>query len=168
MLEKMNSSAFPAAGSPDPDPEIDLRVASKAIEIEAHFEIRRQVFVEEHGLFECTDRDVHDDEGIHIVACLNRQIVGAVRCYPEGDGVWYGGRLAVHPDFRKYDLGARLVRKAVETMECTIGITRFLAKIQIQNVRFFRRLGWISVGEQFLHLGVRHQMMEKILTRCPE
>lgn len=168
MSEKLNSSAAAAAGMPGPDPEIDLRVASKPAELEAHFEIRRQVFVEEHGLFEGTDRDAHDDEGVHIVACLNGQIVGAVRCYPEGDGIWYGGRLAVHPDFRKYDLGVRLVRKAVETMECTAGVTRFLAKIQIQNVRYFRRLGWIRLGETFLHRGVRHLMMEKILGRCAE
>jgi putative N-acetyltransferase (TIGR04045 family) len=168
MLEKLNNNASAAVESPGPDPKIDLRVASGAAEIEAHFKIRRQVFVEEHGLFEGTDRDTHDDEGIHIVACLSGKIVGAVRCYPEGEGVWYGGRLAVHPDFRKYDLGARLVRKAVETMECTAGVTRFLANIQIQNVRFFKRLGWIRIGEPFLYRGVRHQVMEKVLCRCAE
>ena len=168
MLEKLNSSASAKPGRPDPDPVIDLRVASGAAEIKAHFEIRRQVFVEEHGLFEGTDRDVHDDEGIHIVACLNGQIVGAVRCYPAGEGVWYGGRLAVHSDFRNSNLGACLVRKAVETMEFTAGVSRFLARIQIQNVRFFKRLGWINLGEQFLYRGVRHQMMEKTLGRCAE
>ena len=168
MSEKLNSKAATAAGKPGPDLEIDLRVASEPAEIEAHFEIRRQVFVEEHGLFDGTDRDTHDDTGVHIIACLNRQIVGAVRCYPEGEGVWYGGRLAVHADFRKYDLGARLVRKAVETMEGTAGVTRFLAKIQIQNVHYFERLGWISLSEPFLHRGVRHQMMEKILGRGTE
>ncbi len=168
MLEKMNSSASAATGRPGPDPEVDLRVASGAAEIAAHFEIRRQVFVEEHGLFEGSDRDAHDNEGIHIVACLNGQIVGAVRCYPAGEGVWYGGRLAVHPDFRKSNLGARLVRKAVETMECTAGVSRFIARIQIQNVRFFKRLGWISLGEHFLYRGVRHQMMEKLLERRAE
>jgi putative N-acetyltransferase (TIGR04045 family) len=168
MLEKMNSGASEVVGRLDSDPHIDLRVASETAEIEAHFEIRRQVFVEEHGLFEGTDRDLHDNDGIHIVACLNGRIVGAVRCYPDEDGIWYGGRLAVHPDFRTCNLGARLVRKAVETMEHTEGVTRFLARIQIQNVRFFRRLGWISLGEHFLYRGVRHQMMEKILDRCAE
>ena len=168
MSEKLNSRAAAAAGKPDPDLELDLRVASEPAEIEAHFEIRRQVFVEEHGLFDGTDRDTHDDTGVHIIACLNRQIVGAVRCYPEGEGVWYGGRLAVHTDFRKYDLGARLVRKAVETMECTTGVTRFLANVQIQNVHYFERLGWISLGEPFLHRGMRHQVMEKILRQGAE
>jgi putative N-acetyltransferase (TIGR04045 family) len=168
MLEKLNNNASAAFGGTDPDSEIDLRVASGVADLEAHFKIRRQVFVEEHGLFEGTDRDTHDDEGIHIVACLSGKIVGAVRCYPEGEGVWYGGRLAVHPDFRKYDLGARLVRKAVETMECTPDVTRFLANIQIQNVRFFKRLGWIRIGEPFVYRGVRHQVMEKVLSRCAE
>ncbi len=165
MLEKKKPDLSPDTAMRATTPDLELRIASEPWEIGAYYRIRHQVFVEEQGIFQGTDRDDHDESSIPIIACCEGRIAGAVRCYPKSEGVWYGGRLAVHRDYRKYDIGARLVRKAVWTMERHPEVRRFLANVQIQNVRFFRRLGWIRIGQPFILQGKRHQLMEIALAR---
>ena len=87
-----------------------------------------------------------------------------VRCYRHRGGTWYGGRLAVRPEYRTgVNIGALLVRKAVELMRARPDVKRFLATVQFQNVRFFQRLGWLRLGKPFLLQGRKHQLMEKKL-----
>ena len=52
-----------------------------------------------------------------------------------------------------------------QTMEQRADVQKFMASIQIQNVRFFRRLGWETLGRRFVLKGVRHWMMVKPLER---
>ena len=87
-----------------------------------------------------------------------------MRCYHHRGGVWFGGRLAVRREFRSgVNIGAMLVRKAVSLMTERGDVRRFLASIQIQNVRFFQRLGWVRMGKTFVMNGLKHQIMEKVL-----
>ena len=148
-----------------PEPTITFKVAATAEELSGYHELRRQVFVVEQGLFDGTDVDAHDAHAIPIVALRGGKVVGVVRCYPEPGGVWFGGRLAVHPDHRAGTLGARLVKRAVETMEARGDVLRFLAQVQSQNVGFFERLGWVRRGAPFLLRGREHQLMEQPLGR---
>jgi putative N-acetyltransferase (TIGR04045 family) len=130
-------------------------------ELAAHFEVRRQVFVQAQGLFEASDRDEHDAEGstLHAIAIAGGSVAGAVRLYPLDDqGLWKGDRLAVLPAVRVNRLGAMLVRFAVSTAG-DLGGRVMVARIQLPNVAFFERLGWRRDGEAAPMLGVPHQPM---------
>ena len=140
---------------------VSLVVARTEEDLAACRAVRRNVFVEEQKLFQ-DDTDAHDREAIHILARVNNEIAGAVRCYPVREGIWYGGRLAVLRRFRSR-LGGMLVRKAVEVMESRPDVRRFFATVQIQNVRFFKRLHWIPLGRPFSYNGCPHQLMERPL-----
>jgi putative N-acetyltransferase (TIGR04045 family) len=145
---------------------VELRLAEGPAEVAAYFAVRRAVFSEEQKLFAGrSDIDRHDAAALPIVALAGGQVVGVVRCYPAGGGIWYGGRLAVLPDFRTGQVGALLVRKAVELMQARGDVRRFLATIQLQNVGFFRRLGWVRVGRVVRLHGLPHQVMEHRLGR---
>jgi putative N-acetyltransferase (TIGR04045 family) len=152
--------------------EIEIKVAVASGEIQSYFAIRRQVFVEEQQIFHETDVDGFDSVAIPILAMADGRPAGAVRCYPKRPGracVWFGGRLAVHREHRtSCNIGALLVRKAVEVMEGRGDVKRFLATIQIQNVRFFKRLGWVCLGRPFMMNSRKHQMMEKPLRRISQ
>src|SRR5215831_4048350 len=130
--------------------EIVCKIAESAAERAGHFALRRAIFVDEQGLFAGSDVDEHDVDAIPLVAIDTRTgaVVGAVRCYPAGDGVWYGGRLAVLPAYRRHaaSIGANLCRLAESTVIAR-GCWKFLAYIQIQNVRFFQCLDWRAIGE---------------------
>jgi radical SAM protein (TIGR04043 family)/putative N-acetyltransferase (TIGR04045 family) len=151
--------------APAPAPhEVELSIAGTAEQLAEYYQVRREIFVLEQGVFQDSDKDAHDDEGIPIIALVDGRVAGTVRCYPSGDGVWYGGRLAVRKDYRVgFDLGVLLVKKAVQIMEARKDVKRFLATIQIQNVRFFQRLGWSCLEESSLISGHKHQTMEKKL-----
>ncbi len=145
-----------------------LKVAKTMNEINEYFKIRKDVFIEEQGVFSNSDIDEHDKNAIPIIAVFDNKIVGAVRCYPKTSRVWYGGRLSVKKEFRKYKIGMLLVRKAVEIMNNHSTAETFLATIQLQNVRLFQRLGWIRKGKVFVSNGKKHQLMERILKKRDE
>lgn len=140
----------------------NLLVACTEEDLAACRAVRQAVFVEEQGLFSEDDQDVHDRDAVHILARVNGEAAGVVRCYPAHGYIWYGGRLAVLRKFRSR-LGAMLVNRAVELMESRPDVRRFFALVQIQNIRFFKRLHWVSRGRPFIYNGCRHQLMERPL-----
>ena len=98
---------------------IACRLATGDGELQAHFELRRCVFVEEQGLFVMDDRDERDDEPgtLHAIGLADGEPCGAVRLYPIDPAAhqWKGDRLAVLGEHRANHLGAWLVRFAVTT-----------------------------------------------------
>lgn len=139
---------------------ITYKIAYTEEEYQGHFAVRHAVFVEEQAVFEGSDRDEHDDDALHIVAIDDDkgQVVGAVRIYPAGDDVWYGGRLAVLPSYRSGSVGSRLCILAEATVVAQRGV-QFLAYIQTQNVHYFERLRWRKVGDVVVYSGRPHQLM---------
>jgi putative N-acetyltransferase (TIGR04045 family) len=137
-------------------------------EVKAYFELRSAIFCEEQELFANSDRDEIDLDAYPIVAIdheLN-QIVGVVRIYETQPRLWYGGRLGVHSDYRRVgQIGKGLIYKAVTTAN-TWGCDRFLATVQLQNVRFFRRLHWESLQEMAI-CDRPHHLMEADLNHYP-
>jgi putative N-acetyltransferase (TIGR04045 family) len=137
-------------------------------ELEAHFELRRRVFVEEQSLFALDDRDDHDRRSstLHAIGLVDTEPCGAVRLYPLDAAAqeWKGDRLAVLPEHRANHLGAQLVRFAVATSGW-LGGRRMIAHVQLPNVRFFEHLGWRAEGAPAAFHGVDHQLMSIGLSR---
>jgi putative N-acetyltransferase (TIGR04045 family) len=131
-------------------------------ELEAHFELRRRVFVEEQGLFVLDDHDERDDQPdtLHAIGLVDGEPCGAVRLYPLDPAAhqWKGDRLAVLPERRADHLGAQLVRFAVATGG-SLGGRRMIAHVQLPNVRFFEHLGWCAEGDPAEFHGASHQLM---------
>ena len=136
--------------------------------INGYWELRSAIFCEEQHLFEATDRDEIDAEAYPITAIHHGsshcgQVVGVVRIVEQQPRIWYGGRLGVQREFRRHNqIGKGLIWKAVTTAHGW-GCDRFLATVQIQNVRFFQRLHWLSIDELEIK-GIRHHLMEADLS----
>ena len=125
-----------------------FQLARSLSEIEAYYQLRQQIFCHEQKIFQTSDRDEHDSISYPIVAVDdNSKVIGVVRIYESEPRLWYGGRLGVHPDRRRgWKIGKGLIEKAVTTAN-TWGCDRFLATVQLSNVRFFQRLHWNSIDE---------------------
>ena len=130
-------------------------------ELAQAFDIRREVFVREQGLFQRSDQDENDTRSIHLVAEVDGQVVGTVRVFPanNGNGHWVGGRLGVKSGYRSYGVGELLVKEAIQRVKKS-GCTLFTAYIQLENEAFFAGLGWRAVGRVIEHCGKPHQVME--------
>ena len=148
-----------------------FELARSPADLEAYFNLRQAIFCEEQGLFEERDQDPLDAYAYPIIAIdqgaapANR-VVGVVRIYEDRPRCWYGGRLGVHPRYRQVGrIGKGLIVKAVTTAHGW-GCDRFLATVQLQNVRFFQRLHWTSLQE--IDLCDRpHHLMEADLAFYP-
>lgn len=161
------------------DDRYRFEIARSPSWIKAYFDLRSAIFCHEQGLFEGHDRDPIDDYAYPIVAIEQAiaqptnqqvstpdQVVGVVRIYEPEPGLWYGGRLGTHPDYRKgWRIGKGLIHKAVTTAN-TWGCDRFLATVQLQNVRFFQRLHWQSLDEMVI-CDRPHHLMEADLNYYP-
>ncbi|UQD53462.1 GNAT family N-acetyltransferase [Bacillus methanolicus] len=141
----------------------EIRAAESEEEIQKALELRRMVFVHEQHMFEENDLDEYDDGAIYLNAWSRRKdlLIGTVRCYrdKEKPNVWWGGRLAVHPDYRTRGIGVYLIRAAIETVK-NQQASRFLASVQLQNIELFKKLGWEPIGDIFFFHGHPHQIME--------
>ena len=145
-------------------PEIKVGIARTNKEIDAHFSIRRQVFVHEQGIFEESDQDEFDEKAIPIICEVDGRIAGTVRVYRLKNNTWMGGRLAVLKEFRVFRAGPLLVKEAVKIVKQQ-GCTKFIAHIQPQNVRFFKRLGWKPTGNEVYINGIIHQEMQADMSK---
>ena len=147
---------------------IDCRLAASELELDAHYDLRRSVFVAEQELFDVDDRDERDDDAstLHAVGLIDGEPCGAVRLYPLDPAWrrWKGDRLAVLPELRTHHLGAELVRFAVATAG-GLGGDRMIAHVQLPNVRFFVHLGWTPEGDPAPFHGADHQLMSILLDR---
>jgi putative N-acetyltransferase (TIGR04045 family) len=147
-----------------------FKLAQTQPEISAYFNLRHKIFVEEQGVFKGNDVDAIDEIAYPIIAvepdATALEVLGVVRIYEAEPRLWYGGRLGTHPDRRKgWQIGKGLIYKAVTTAN-TWGCDRFLATVQIQNVRFFQRLHWDSIEEVEIH-GIAHHLMQADLNYYP-
>lgn len=142
-----------------------FKLATTPQEIAGYFALRHSIFVEEQSVFQGDDIDEWDDVAYPIIAIApeTNQIVGVVRIYEAKPGVWYGGRLGTHQDYRKgWQIGKGLIYKAVTTAN-TWGCKQFLATVQLQNVRFFQRLHWDSLEEMEICDRPHHLMQADLL-----
>lgn len=152
-------------------PHYTFELAQTPQDIRAYFRLRQTIFCDEQQLFSHSDMDETDAIAYPIIAVehhvlAGRHIVGIVRIYEAAPRLWYGGRLGVHPHYRRVGrIGKGLIQKAVTTAHGW-GCDRFLATVQQQNVRFFRRLHWTSLEE--MEIGHHpHHLMEADLAFYP-
>ncbi len=159
-----------------PRPEFSVFVADAA-EREAYRRLRREVFVEEQGMFGRGGEsdDVDDDPRAVVLIARARgrsggdSVLGGVRLAPATSpdlGWWRGSRLvvrsasrsgtgAVHAGVR--GVGAALVRAACAHAEAA-GALRFEAAVQAGNEPYFARLGWNRLGRTVI-AGRPHVLM---------
>ena len=139
--------------------------------IRGYWRLRRSIFCREQNVFERSDRDELDAVAWPIAALHHGpstpeieevvDVVGVVRIVETEPRLWYGGRLGVHSAFRRHNqIGKGLIWKASPGQR--LGCDRFLATVQLQNVRFFRILP-VSIEEMEIR-GIRHHLMQADLS----
>ena len=149
---------------------IRVKLAASEWESAASFQLRRDVFCIEQGLFEGDDRDAIDAHALPIVALCETEtgmeVIGTVRIHMSEPGVWHGSRLAVARHARRIgNIGSCLIKLAVSTANAR-NCHAFLAEVQRQNVPLFRRLHWQALSEIEAY-GLMHQVMQADLSYFP-
>lgn len=123
--------------------------------------IRTLVFMEEQGFK--NEFDSIDDIATHIVMFDGNVPVAVGRFFPsENKGEYIVGRVAVKKEYRGKNLGAEML-KACEKEIAKIGGTAVTVSAQVQAENFYKKQGYVSVGETYLDEHCPHIKMIKNL-----
>ena len=94
-----------------------FELARSPKQAEAYYQLRREIFCKEQGLFAVDDEDDIDRLAYPIIAIdhdapASQSVVGVVRIYEVQPRLWYGGRLGVHANYRRVGhIGKGLIQK---------------------------------------------------------
>ena len=122
--------------------------------------IRQEVFVDEQGFTE--EFDDLDTRSRHILVSVNGKPVATGCVYPEEDGTWHIGRVAVRKEYRHQGLGTCVMR-ALETTARAAAARRIVLGAQDHAVPFYKKLGYTISSGSFLDQDALHWHMEKLL-----
>jgi putative N-acetyltransferase (TIGR04045 family) len=147
-------------------PLVTCGIAREAWQLAGYWQLRREVFCEELGLFADggTERDADDAAALPIVALAHsagtpEAVVGVVRVYAAEAGVWFGGRLGVLAGYRvRTRVGAGLIACAVASAAAH-GCKTFLARVLAENAGYFARQHFRALSELSV-CGRRHVLMQ--------
>lgn len=136
-----------------------LQAAQGSKELDACFAIRMQVFVTEQNVPPEEELDELDAISLHFLALWNGTPAGTARCFEKSPGIWKIGRVAVLADYRQHKIGAGLMRAAEAACPTA---QAFVLTAQCQALQFYKKLGYVAEGPEFLEAGIPHRFMRKV------
>jgi predicted GNAT family N-acyltransferase len=117
--------------------------------------VRERVFVLEQGVPAELEWDPADPHCVHLLAVAeNDRPIGTARLCGSG----HIGRMAVIPEWRGRGVGSALLSALLEDARST-GARGLHLNAQTTALTFYRRHGFIEVGEPFLEAGIVHRHM---------
>lgn len=116
--------------------------------------IRMAVFVQEQGIDESEEWDEADATAVHAIAWLNGQAVGTGRLLVDGKI----GRMAVQKNLRGKGVGAAILNTLVELARQQ-GFKKVSLSAQQPAIDFYKRWGFVPVGQAHEEVGIAHQWM---------
>jgi predicted GNAT family N-acyltransferase len=135
------------------------RLTADEAELQAAFDLRRQVFVEEQGISGQLEFDGLDGEAIHTVAVDGGKVIGTARVRFPADNQAKIERMAVAKSARRKGIGGGMVSFLIA--ECRARQMRQVALHAQHNVvPFYRSYGFEEVGEPFREAGIKHIKMQ--------
>jgi predicted GNAT family N-acyltransferase len=141
---------------------VEARLAQED-ELEACFEIRREVFVVGQSVDEAIERDGRDPECAHFIVLMNGTPAGTARMRVTPDGVAKAERVAVLARFQRKGLGHR-VMGALEDEARRRGHAAVVLGAQTYIVPFYEQRGYVVFGEEYVEANIPHRMMRLELT----
>ncbi|WP_305370966.1 GNAT family N-acetyltransferase [Photobacterium leiognathi] len=120
--------------------------------------VRELVFIQEQQIDPEIEFDGLDSEAVHVLVMDGEQPLGTGRILADG----HIGRIAIMKAARGQGLGAKVVQALVEYAQQQ-GYPRVDLGAQTHAVDFYRKLGFMSYGDEFMEANIPHQAMEQIL-----
>ena len=113
--------------------------------------IREAVFIAEQAVPPEQEWDADDVEAVHLLALEDGYAIGTARLLADGQI----GRVAVLRDWRGMNVGDALMQAVIAEAERR-GLREQKLTAQVHATRFYERLGFEVVSEEFLEAGIPH------------
>ena len=145
-------------------PEVTVRRAQSAEDLQALHALRWQVFVEEQGVPPELESDELDETACQALALVDGAAAGTGRVVMLEGGEARVGRMAVRVDVRRQGVGGRVLR-FLEAEAAKEGAVEVTLHAQRYVSAFYLAHGYTDEGEPFEEAGIEHIMMRKRLAR---
>lgn len=136
-----------------------VSVADTDAALQACFDIRRAVFIEEQLIPEAEEWDAYDATCLHYLAGDG---AGTARVIARGDSAKIG-RVAVVKAHRGTGLGAKIMRALMDDAAAR-GFAQAELEAQVYAIPFYARLGFVAEGPEYDDgSGIMHRVMRASL-----
>jgi predicted GNAT family N-acyltransferase len=137
---------------------IQVNKISTQQDLEKAFEIRRQVFVIEQHVDPELEYDEFENTSTHYLATGNNVAAGTARWRYTGPKTIKLERFAVLKAFRGKNVGWALLNHILNEVKM-LAPEKIYLHAQIQVVDFYKKAGFVAVGEQFSEADILHYKM---------
>ncbi len=127
-------------------------------------QLRHYVLREPLGLEFSVDELSAEYDSFHL-ACYqmaNEDIIGILVLKPISDQIAKMRQVAIRPDMQSHGIGRLLVNES-ERFALSKNFQQIELSARMTVVPFYEKLGYISIGEPFIEVGIDHQKMVKSL-----
>ena len=125
-------------------------------------QLRSEVFVVEQ---DCVyqDLDGKDEKALHVIGSKNNKIVAYTRVFKPGDYFEKAsiGRVVVSKDERQHKYGYDIMEASIKTIKDYFKESSIKLSAQTYLKKFYTKLGFTAVGEEYLEDGIPHVIMIK-------
>lgn len=142
--------------------KLSYKMVASDRELEAAFEVRRQVFAKEQGISEDLVLDEHDGEALHMVVKDGKRVVGTARVRFLAGNQAKLERMAVLKPLRHKGIGKGIVSFLNEELK-NRQLEQVVLHAQYTVVAFYKSCGFEELGLPFWEAGIKHMKMQKRL-----
>lgn len=138
----------------------NYKLVSDDRELQAAFEVRRQVFVEEQAVPEDVELDDYDKEALHIVVKDGERVIGTARVLFLTANQVKLERMAILKPFRRRGIGRNIISFLVEELE-NKRVEQVILHAQCRVTSFYKSCDFEELGSPFWEAGIRHIKMQR-------
>ena len=138
---------------------LDIRFTQNNKDMLSCLDLRRTVFIEEQNVPENEEVDGDDPGCDHILLTESDIPVGAARLKYYNDFIKVQ-RVCVLKNYRGQGIGSKIINFIIRHVEKNDIRSSVRLGSQIHALEFYKRLGFIEFGEEYLDAGILHKDME--------
>ena len=138
---------------------LDIRFTQNNKDMLSCLDLRRTVFIEEQNVPENEEVDGDDPDCDHILLTVSNIPVGAARLKYYNDFIKVQ-RVCVLKNYRGQGIGSKIINFIIRHVEKNDIRSSVRLGSQIHALEFYKRLGFIEFGEEYLDAGILHKDME--------
>ena len=138
---------------------IDIKFTQNDREMLSCLSLRRTVFIEEQNVPENEEVDEDDPNCDHILLTISDDPVGAARL-KYYDNFVKVQRVCVLKNYRGQGIGSNIINFIIKHIEKNDICNSVRLGSQIHALEFYKGLGFVEFGEEYLDAGILHKDME--------
>lgn len=137
----------------------DIRITQDKNDLLSCLQLRRTVFIEEQNVPEYEEVDGDDPNCDHILLTISDDPVGAARL-KYYDNFVKVQRVCVLKNYRGQGIGSNIINFIIKHIEKNDIRNSVRLGSQIHALEFYKGLGFVEFGEEYLDAGILHKDME--------